>query len=288
VTQTASGWAVALDGQLERADYEQVNPVLERIGGGGRWQRAKRAHLFDCDPRPELAAVVAARMLPPDPKRRDGWFATPAGLAEDLDYNYGLVQLDQLANDEVRALEPSAGDGALADALRRYGVPADQITCVEPDPYRAEVLRAKGYPVFETRFQQWATTASPEAFDLVLMNPPFVEPDDRLTYISHVDLAWRMVDNGGRLIAIVPNSLAFRTDRRTRALRALVERYGEWEDVPAGAFQASGTGVRALTVVMDRPLTAPLDPPPLVLAEARTGASRQLGLFDEPTTPEEG
>jgi hypothetical protein len=90
----------------------------------------------------------------------------------------------------------------------------------------------------------------------------------------------RMVANSGRLVAIVPSSLAHRTDRRTRTLRALVERYGEWWELPAGAFQASGTGVRTFVVVMDRPATVPLDPPPLVLAVPRTNGGRQLSLFD--------
>ena len=267
--------------QLDHANYDQADAVLVRLGG--RWNRSRRAHVWPDgdDPTTALAAVVAAGVLPEDAKRRNGWFATPRLLANNLAYNYGLLGLDMPAN-QARVLEPSAGEGALADALREFGVTvAGQIVCIEPDPYRAEILRAKGYyQVFETRFQDWAATVDPERFDLVLMNPPFTEPGDPLAWITHIELAWQQVANGGRLVAVVPAGLGYRNHKRIHAFRRLVERYGEVEELPADSFKESGTGVRTALVVMDGPLTAPLHQPVPTLAKAHTGTCRQLVLFE--------
>lgn len=248
------GLTVRLHGQLERADYEQVNAVLTRIAGGGKWNRPKGVHLFDQDPAADLELAVKARVLPPDPKRRDGWFATPGWVAEELALNYALTSFD-IDYADLRILEPSAGEGALADALVRWGcgkIRPVQVVCVEPDPWRAGILRRKGYPTFERRFQEWAADEPHARFDLVLMNPPFTEPTDRQAWITHIELAWSMLAPGGRLVAVVPAGMAFRADRRTVGLRELAEAHGFQRELPPGAFEESGTGVRSMVLTLDR------------------------------------
>lgn len=246
------GLTVRLHGQLDRADYEQVNAVLGRIAGGGKWNRHKGVHLFGQDPGADLELAVRAGTLPPDPKRRDGWFATPELLCDDLAYNYALSSIDPDNYRTLRILEPSAGEGALADSLCKfYGIQPDQIRCVETDPWRVAVLRRKGYPVLEGRFQDRVGDLS-GLFDLVLMNPPFTEPDDKLAYVAHVELAWSLLAPGGALVAVVPNGFASRTDKRTARLRALVEEHGWSDTLPERAFEASGTGVQSMVVVLTR------------------------------------
>lgn len=280
-----TGGAIRLTHQLDRADYEQANAVLERIAGGGTWNRRAREHRFPPgrDPMPELNAVLEAGVLPPDPKRQAGWFATPKELADDLAYNHALMGLEPPGggfHTDLRILEPSAGEGALADALCRwYHISPQQITCVEAEPYRTAILRHKGYPTFERRFQDWALEPS-AGFDLVLMNPPFTEPGDRQAWIAHVELAWQLVVPGGRLVAVVPNSLTTRTDRRTTGLRVLVDRYGQVDDLAEAAFAESGTGVRCLVVQLDRPLWLPRPSATTPGAEIPAG-SQQVSLFEE-------
>lgn len=254
VTEEPSGYAVQLHRQLDRADYEQVNAVLERIAGGGKWNRRTAAHLYPAgqDPRPDLETVIRAGVLPPDPKRRDGWFATPAMLCDDLAYNYALSSIDPDDYQTLRILEPSAGEGALADALCKfYGIQPAQIRCVETDPWRVAVLRRKGYPVLEGRFQDRVGDLG-GLFDLVLMNPPFTEPGDKLAYIAHVELAWSLLAPGGALVAVVPNGFASRADKRTAGLRALAEEHGWTDTLPERAFEESGTGVRSMVLILSR------------------------------------
>jgi hypothetical protein len=252
-TVTTDG-VVQLHTQLARSDYEQANMVLGRIAGGGSWNRQRRGHIYPPgrNPAAELRDVLTAGVIPPDPKQQDGWFATPTRLAESLAFDYALPG-PQLPTDQVRALEPSAGEGALADALCGYGVV--DITCVEPDPYRSALLRGKGYQTVETTFQDWvATTPNTRShFNIVLMNPPFTEPGDQLAWITHITLAWELLAPGGRLVAVCPASLEFRTDRRTRTLRELVERTGDLQRLPADTFKQSGTNVRTVVATINRP-----------------------------------
>lgn len=52
-------------------------------------------------------------------------------------------------------------------------------------------------------------------------------------------------------MAVAPGGLTFRDDRRTSALRALVLDCGDWIELPAEAFKASGTGVQTVLLWMD-------------------------------------
>jgi hypothetical protein len=261
-TATVDGALVVLhSGQLARPDYEQVDAVLTRIAGGGKWNRHKGGHVFSQDPRVELAAAIGAGILPPDPKRRDGWFATPRGAAEELVLNHALAGLQsEVGYEGLRVLEPSAGEGALADAVVKWGygkIHPAQVQCVETDPWRAGVLEAKGYPTFRGRFQDWAARPDIGVYDLVVMNPPFVEGSDKQAWIFHVMMAWRLVAPGGRLVSIVPAGLEFRTDRRTVELRKLVTAHGTMRRLPEGSFEESGTGIGTMVVALDRPLVEP-------------------------------
>jgi hypothetical protein len=73
-----------------------------------------------------------------------------------------------------RILEPSCGDGAILDAIRRRvigdRIDGVRVTGIEVDPSRAATARAKGYAVQVANLLQ----VQPDpVFDYVLMNPPF-------------------------------------------------------------------------------------------------------------------
>jgi type I restriction-modification system DNA methylase subunit len=80
------------------------------------------------------------------------------------------------------------------------------------------------------------------------MNPPFADQQD----IRHVEHALRFLKPGGRLVAIMSAGVSFRQDRQATTFRELVEGCdGTIEPLPEGAFEASGTGVRAVLVTID-------------------------------------
>lgn len=239
--------------QLDRADYEQLDAIFQRVAGGGHYQAS--GHRFERDPGPELAAVLATGLLPPDPKLRESWFATPEGVADNLAVNYACNELRIKHALPLRVLEPSAGEGALADAMEKFHCEAADIVCVEPDPYRAAVCRAKGYRTFTMSFQTWAAEYGGPPFDVVAMNPPFTEPGNPTAWADHLLLAWTLLGPGGSLASIVPRSLQYRTQHpKIQRVAGLVDRYGHcYDHLDRGDFAPSGFGGHPLIVHLARP-----------------------------------
>jgi hypothetical protein len=237
--------------RLPPEQYAEIEQAMTRLGG--RWDRRERAYRFDRrDPRPALEELTGSRPLPPPSPARDRelsyWPTPPALAAEVAEVVRGLRR-------NARVLEPSAGDGALVAAIRAAN-PEVHVTAVEVDSYRAARLgREHGgerCKVLAARFEDFAA-AEEYAYDAIVMNPPFTLPDDRYAWVTHVELAWGLLAQGGQLRAIVPASLEFADNRRIAALRELIAAAGgSWRRAPEGAFKASGTGVNALVVEATR------------------------------------
>src|SRR5690606_8445350 len=107
-------------------------------------------------PRDVLAEVVRSGCVPD--KVSHQYYPTPEPLARRA------AQMADIQPDH-RVLEPSAGQGAIAQFL-----PRAHLTCVEISGLHAEVLRSKGYAVEEADFLDWASNAPP--FERIVMSPP--------------------------------------------------------------------------------------------------------------------
>lgn len=228
--------SVALVGQLERALYGRVNKVLELAGG--KWNRGRRVHVFDSDPREKLGLAMESGSIV-DKKKSLQQFFTPEPVAAML------VQHLRVAGG-TRCLEPSAGHGAIAKALRDAG---GDVVCVEIDPECGPVLHAAGFALHEADFLAWNEDRA-ETFDAIAMNPPFTAWQD----VLHVTRAFSMLRPGGMLAAIVSPMALQKTTRKERAFQELFNAYGVVEDsVPAGSFSESGTEIATRVVVLHKP-----------------------------------
>lgn len=155
------------------------------------------------------------------------FYQTPANVVDEL-----IERLNP--RDGARILEPSCGDGAILEGLRRY---ADRKRIslralgVEVDAGRAETARAKGFNVYNANFLD--TEPTPD-FDYVLMNPPFYGKH----YQKHVEHARKFLKPGGVCLAILPITAV--TDH------GFVEPgrgWDRWKDLPVGSFSESGTNI---------------------------------------------
>ena len=224
--------------QLPRPLYEQVNKVLE--GLGGKWSRRERGHVF---PFPPSEAVEGALATGTYSRIREsfGFFPSPPAV---------VARLMELANVHpgMLCLEPSAGTGNIARALARV-VGKHNVTCVELQGNLIDQLIALGFPnVCRANF----LAPNPHLFrryDRALMNPPFAGQAD----IDHVLHAWECVKPGGRLVSVMSPAFTFRTNRKSTEFAAFVEQFGTWEENPEGAFRESGTDVRTVNVVVEKP-----------------------------------
>ena len=165
-----------------------------------------------------------------------GYFPTPRPIVARM------LEAAEL-EDGMSVLEPEAGSGAILDEVRA-AAPSSSLAAFECHYSLRKILLAKGYNLTGADFME--APASP-LFDRVLMNPPFEAGQD----MAHVRHAFEFLKPGGRLVAIMSPGPFFRSDRKSAEFREWFEGLGgECEDLPAGAFKESGTGVATVLVTL--------------------------------------
>jgi len=226
------GLNAKIAGQLDRKLYLEVNEALEALGG--KWNRKLGAHVFTEDPEGPISQVIASGGFI-DKKQELGFFQTPDAIADQLVARLGIPR-------GAHVLEPSAGHGRIAEAIRRVGASP---FCVEIDPANVATLRSKGFAVHQGDFLH----LKPEPFNFVVMNPPFAKQLD----IAHVTHALSFLRPGGQLVAIMSAGVLFRENSRSLDFRALVNRLdGEIVALPSGSFAPEGTNVETVMVLLTK------------------------------------
>ena len=226
--------SVKLPEQLDRKLYVEIDRVFK--AAGGKWNRGRGVHLFSLDPRMVLGLAVDTGAIV-DTKKTMQQFFTPAPIA-DL-----MVERAELF-DGANVLEPSAGQGAILDAIQRVCVPrgwACECTAVELDVALAQFLcRPQRLASFVAQRDFLLLTPNELGhFDRVLMNPPFTGGQD----IAHIQHALAFVKPFGRLVAICADG-----PRQREELRSLAS---TWEELPPGTFSESGTNVRTALLMIN-------------------------------------
>lgn len=142
-----------------------------------------------------------------------------------------------------RAMDPSAGDGALADIAKEMGADVIVIENFKPN---ATALSKKGYDVIERDF----LSVTPEEiglFDVIVANPPFTKNAD----IDHVMHMIKFLRPGGVLSTIMSTSWRLGSQKKqVEFANFLRERGAQIETIEAGAFKESGTMVETTHVVL--------------------------------------
>lgn len=144
------------------------------------------------------------------------FYRTPKAV---IDRVLGSVNL----NDNSRILEPSCGDGAILDALKKLG---HNCSGIEYDQSRAQQARNKGHSVLTANFLDCEPDPK---FDAIVVNPPFSGQH----YIKHINHAMKFLKDGGLLLAILPASAWYKHKKLD----------GRWTDLPISSFRESGTNV---------------------------------------------
>lgn len=223
--------------KLDRKSYERVNRVLELAGG--KWNRSAKAHLFEGTAEEALEGVIQTGEIT-DAKKEFQFFETTAPVVNRI-LHYAELKADS------RVLEPSAGHGAIA---LRAAETAKEVVCIELNPDAVTALKSAAPGNMIVHHSGDFLEVEPLAtFSHVLMNPPFSRAQDA----KHILRAFEWLEKGGRLVAVASAGVTFRRDAAYAELRALIEKQGGTvEELPAGSFQASGTMVNTVLIVLDR------------------------------------
>lgn len=168
---------------------------------------------------------------------------------------YKMVEFGQLLDGES-ALEPSAGHGAIA----RYVPGSNPMTAIEPSSSLFSKLQMRaggpGRRFEEMTFEQYPLQ---NKHDVILMNPPYGVGGKMA--IDHVAKAFRHLNEGGRIVAIIPNGPATekhfnkwiesRNENGVEGVNGAAVVVAEVK-LPSIAFSRAGTAVNTKIVVIDK------------------------------------
>jgi predicted RNA methylase len=243
---------VFLPAALDRKLYLRVDTVLQAIGG--KWNRKAKCRVFEHPAADRLDDAIVSGEV--DKPADFGYFPTPEPVVKHL-----LVRADLQVGHTV--LEPSAGQGAIADACKRV---AFVVMCAELLEANRAVLKKKKHVLIGSDFLQMPFPRDPgrwtqdgfdgNFFDRIVMNPPFAKQAD----IRHVQHAFKFLrpgrgsKSGGRLVSVMSSGVTFRQDKLSVAFREFVADHGGLvEPLPEHSFRESGTDVNAVVVTLVKP-----------------------------------
>lgn len=171
-------------------------------------------------------------------KNIPGYFPTPRAVIELMIERSDIEEGNHI-------LEPSAGSGAIADAIKEK-CPGITIEVSEVNYTLQEILKAKGYELVSPNFLEYLDNFQ---YDRILMNPPFENQQD----IDHVRKAYAHLFEGGRLVSIMSPAPFFRSDKKAVEFREWFDNLGgERVDLPENSFKQSGTGVASIMIILDK------------------------------------
>lgn len=241
---------LTLNGQLTSQMYKKVMKILEQIGF--KWNRSAKCHIGEGDSADRFREALDVGKVVNE-KQTYQFFATPSKIADRLVSLSGIGPGD-------RVLEPSAGRGAIIDAIWRCSkseVPP-VLFAVEIDPKNVKFLKDRNA---ESKDSSLCVTEQDfldhtEQYDRIVMNPPFTCGQD----IDHVRHAYNLLLPGGRLTSVMSPSWQHNDQRKARDFREwLDEMVNEgrayMEELPAGTFSESGTDIKTVIVTVQKPLS---------------------------------
>lgn len=226
----------AVDGKLQLpkqqlAHYDDISRLIGKAGG--RYVTGRKQFVFDAgiDCADVLRRLVAGETV--NFQQEYQFFATPEAkaveVAMEVEKTLGTLR-------GKRILDPSAGDGALANVARRMG--ADVVT-IELWNVNAIKLRAQGFDVVERDFLS-VTPAEIGTFDAILANPPWTRNQD----ILHTMHMFQFLRPGGALSVIMsPAWLEGKTRAHVQFKEFLDSQNVTLSHLEAGTFKESGTNV---------------------------------------------
>lgn len=195
---------------------------LKRMGitTDSQLQDACRALLPHMAAKQEESAVTKAERALIGQTVGIDFFPTPVAVAHRMARLAGISK-------GMRVLEPSAGNGNLADAAAAAGGAVD---VVEISSQLREILSLKGHTVVANDFNDF----TPEApYPAIVMNPPFSKRQDA----EHIMRAFALLAGGGTLVAIAGEGVFFGQDQKALQFRGWLDSHNATvEKLEGGTF----------------------------------------------------
>jgi len=231
--------------EAERPGYKAN--ITFRTSGDATIKRLTKAGIHDTDSL--MAAVtmfedlVKAAVTPPDPKAtkiRDMIFKARLYQKGDIQFTPEKIASQLIALSGVTAsckvLEPEAGIGSIADAVKKT---TPHVDCIEIASTFRELLELKGHNLIGDDL----LNCDPRpVYDAVLMNPPF---SDECRHIRH---AYGFLKPGGRLVTVCGTMMMRKDNKKYNEYREWLEgqrfRFVDTDE----KFEMTGTNTQILII----------------------------------------
>ncbi len=222
------------------SNYAQVKAALQKAGGVYK----KNTFVFKSEAQPIIDRLLGGEKV--NIKKETQFFATPSQLADDLVFEAQVEPYDEI-------LEPSAGEGAIVDALLRLEFDLT-ITLVEKNVDNKIFLRKKYSNNEGISFANPPNNDFLEyngsGYDRIIANPPFSKNQD----IDHIMKMYECLNSGGRLVSIASTHWQDSKNKKETEFRAwLKELKADVREIEAGAFKESGTNVKTVMIIINKP-----------------------------------
>lgn len=219
---------------MERKLYQDVAKSLELIGG--KWKGGKIAgFVFNTDPSDLLFEIANGEKR--NLKKEYQFFATPSELADRL------VMLSEI-NGNHTVLEPSAGQGAIIEAINRTH-PDLSVDCYELMDINHIFLNK--ISTANLIGEDFLTSDKGKKYDRIIANPPFSKNQD----ITHLKEMYERLNDNGILVCITSTHW-YKCDNKTeihfRNWLDSLDNEAEIREIEQGAFKESGTKVGGFIV----------------------------------------
>lgn len=243
---TVIGKAIKLP-PLDGTPLEDYTLLKNRLlAAGGTYKRSAFVFSSDEDAQSVYDLLMGGEVR--NVKKETQFFATPSDLADCM-VEMANIQSGQLI------LEPSAGDGAILEAIYRWydsKVVKDlnfliHINSCETFGLNITKLKAKGYHLDSEDFMKLDHL---NTYDKIIANPPFSKGQD----LKHVAHMFDCLKPGGRLVTVMMSSVKWHDRKIHRQFRSMVDEVsGEWHNLPEGTFSSSGSKVQTVLLLLNKP-----------------------------------
>ena len=223
--------------QLNKKSYATVKQWVEEAGG--KWTGGKvQGFSFDFDATRVASVLMQGKRC--NLKQDFQFFATPPEVAD------WLVSLAGEFSPDCKVLEPSAGTGAIIDAIHRVQ-PDVVVDCYELMPENKEKLSKLDH--IRLLGDDFTQAEHPSEYDLIVANPPFSKNQD----IRHVMQMYHDLKPGGTVAAITSRHWQQASEKVCKDFRAFLEEVSaQVYEIEEGAFKKSGTGVGTIAIVINK------------------------------------
>lgn len=233
-------------------NYSQVRQVL--LNAGATYK--KNTFVFKSDAQPFIDRLTSGESV--NIKKEFQFFATPADVAD------WLVELARI-EDGMCVLEPSAGQGAIIEAIYRrfprYMKGPNEDPCVTVDffefmPENRQVLSKRC-----NSDQSWGSRTSWMGDDFlnptqqhigyhrIIANPPFSKNQD----IDHIYQMWKHLLPGGILVSVASKHWNFSSNKKEKKFREWINKNSAVvHSLDRGRFKESGTMAETCVIVIQK------------------------------------